>query len=782
MLRGTVLILASLGLSAASLFGQAAGGGAILGRVTDESGGALPGVTIEASSPALPSPRVGVTDGSGTFRLEGLPAGAYRLSFKLLNFVGVARRDLTVLDGQTAKTDATMRLSVSADVLVTGKSTFRNLADVTEPGESLVGIASASTEGAVTAQQIESRPIARAGDVLEAIPGLVISQHSGEGKANQYYLRGFNLDHGTDFSTTVAGMPINMPTHAHGHGYTDLNFVIPEIVSGIQYRKGPYFVEDGDFTTAGSANINYVNVLDKPTALVEGGSDSYLRGLVMGSPNVGEGNLLYALEGVYNNGPWAKPDNYRKYNGVLRYSVGDARNGFAITGMGYQAKWDSTDQIPLRAVQAGEISRFGNIDPSDGGETHRYSLSGEYQHSGERSVTRAVVYGIDYKLNLWSDFTYFLVHPDTGDQFEQADRRQVYGAKVTHRWFARWFGEVDSDNEIGFQARYDNIGNVAIYHTEDRVILSTTRDDKVRQASGAVFFQNDTPWTSRFRTIVGVRGDLYHFGVTGISDPENGGVVTRGIFSPKLSMIFGPFNQTEIYANAGYGFHSNDARGATITVDPSTGDREHRVTPLARAKSAELGVRSLPLPGWQTTVALWGLDIASELVFSGDAGTTEASRPSRRYGIEWANYFRVLPWMTLDTDVSISKARFHDEDPVGNRIPGAVQNVIAAGVSVTSLGNFFGSLRVRYFGPRPLIEDNSVRSNATTTVNALLGYDLIRGLRVQLDVFNVFNARASDIDYSYTSRLPGEPIDGVNDIHFHPTQPRSARVAAVLGF
>jgi hypothetical protein len=723
-----------------------------------------------------------VTDGSGTFRLEGLPAGAYRLSFKLLNFVGVARRDLTVLDGQTAKTDATMRLSVSADVLVTGKSTFRNLADVTEPGESLVGIASASTEGAVTAQQIESRPIARAGDVLEAIPGLVISQHSGEGKANQYYLRGFNLDHGTDFSTTVAGMPINMPTHAHGHGYTDLNFVIPEIVSGIQYRKGPYFVEDGDFTTAGSANINYVNVLDKPTALVEGGSDSYLRGLVMGSPNVGEGNLLYALEGVYNNGPWAKPDNYRKYNGVLRYSVGDARNGFAITGMGYQAKWDSTDQIPLRAVQAGEISRFGNIDPSDGGETHRYSLSGEYQHSGERSVTRAVAYGIDYKLNLWSDFTYFLVHPDTGDQFEQADRRQVYGAKVTHRWFARWFGEIDSDNEIGFQARYDNIGKVAIYHTEDRVILSTTRDDKVRQASGAVFFQNDTPWTSRFRTIVGVRGDLYHFGVTGISDPENGGVVTRGIFSPKLSMIFGPFNQTEIYANAGYGFHSNDARGATITVDPSTGDREHRVTPLARAKSAELGVRSLPLPGWQTTVALWGLDIASELVFSGDAGTTEASRPSRRYGIEWANYFRVLPWMTLDTDVSISKAGFRDEDPVGNRIPGAVQNVIAAGVSVTSLGNFFGSLRLRYFGPRPLIEDNSVRSNATTTVNALLGYELIRGLRVQLDVFNVFNAKVSDIDYYYTSRLPGEPIDGVNDIHFHPTQPRSARVAAVLGF
>jgi hypothetical protein len=453
------VIVVLLLLGAQTILGQPSGTGAIEGQVCDESGSALPGVTVEVKGPSLAAARVTATDALGKYRLEGLPAGSYEVAFRLLGLMGVARSNLVLAAGGTAKADARMRLSVSADVMVSGKRTFRNLADATEAGESLTGIADAASQGAVVASQIELRPIARAADVLETIPGVVISQHSGEGKANQYYLRGFNLDHGTDFSTTVAGMPINLPTNAHGHGYTDLNFVIPELVSGIQYKKGPYFVEDGDFTTAGSANINYANVLEESIARVDGGSFDYTRALVAGSPRVGEGNLLYGLEAVYNNGPWVKGDNYRKFNGVLRYSVGDARNGFALTAMGYQGTWDSTDQIPLRAVEDGQIPRLGTIDPSDGGETHRYSLSGEYQRSDATSVTRATVYAIDYELNLWSNFTYFLEHPDTGDQFEQADRRQVYGVKATHRWFAGMFG-VDAENEVGFQGRFDDIGRV----------------------------------------------------------------------------------------------------------------------------------------------------------------------------------------------------------------------------------------------------------------------------------------------------------------------------------
>jgi hypothetical protein len=774
------LCLALLAAAVSPLLAEGPAAGSLAGRVADDAGAALPGVTVEVRGPALAASLVGVTDAEGGYRFDGLPPGTYAVAFRLIGFVGIPRREVEVAPGATASVNATLPLSVSADVLVTGKKTFRSLADVTEPGESLVGIANASTQGVVVAEQIALRPIARAGDVLETIPGVVVSQHSGEGKANQYYLRGFNLDHGTDFATSLAGMPVNLPTHAHGHGYTDLNFVIPELIGGIRYQKGPYFVEDGDFTTAGSADIHYVDALDETIARADGGSFDYARGLLAGSPALGEGHLLYALEGAYDNGPWTHGDNSRKFNGVLRYSVGDARDGFAVTGMGYQAKWNATDQVAERAVAGGFLSRFGTLDPTDGGASHRYSLSAEWQRSGAASMTRAVVYGVDSKLDLFSNFTYFLDHPDTGDQFEQADDRNVYGASVTHRWFARLFG-VDAENEVGFQGRFDDIHAIGLFHTEERRRLSTTRLDRVQQASGALFAQTDIPWTSQFRTIVGLRGDLYHFDVTGISDPENGGALTRGILSSKLSLIFGPFGQTEIYANAGYGFHSNDARGATITVDPSTGDPAQRVTPLARARAGEVGVRSLPLPGWQTTVAFWGLDLASELVFVGDSGTTEASRPSRRYGVEWSNAFRVRPWMTLDADLSLSKARFRDSDRAGPFIPGAVESVAGAGVSVDRLGDFSGSLRLRYFGPRPLIEDDSVRSRASTTVNALLGYELVRGLRAQVEIFNLFDARVSDVDYLYASRLPGEAAGGVEDVHFHPIQPRSVRVTLRLG-
>src|SRR5262245_21820699 len=313
--------------------------------------------------------------------MDTLTPGVYTVSFGLASFEGVTRGGVAVREGDVARADAMLRLSVSADVVVTAKKTLRDLADVNEPGQSLIGLAGAATQGVVLPEQIEMRPLSRAGDVLEAVPGVVVSQHSGEGKANQYYLRGFNLDHGTDFATTLAGMPVNLPTHAHGHGYTDLNFVIPELVSVIQYKKGPYFVEDGDFTTAGSANISYANVLDHTLARVDGGSYDYVRGLLAGSPRVGDGNLLYGLEGVYDNGPWARPDNFQKYNGVLRYSLGDARNGFAVTAMGYASRWNATDQVAERAVDEGVIGRFGNLDPTDGGETHRYSLSAEWQRS-----------------------------------------------------------------------------------------------------------------------------------------------------------------------------------------------------------------------------------------------------------------------------------------------------------------------------------------------------------------------------------------------------------------
>jgi outer membrane receptor protein involved in Fe transport len=750
----------------------------VAGAVRDETGGALPGVTVELRS-ANSAPLVAATDGRGGFRFDSVQAGHYQAAFTLINFASI-RREIDVASAGVARLDATLHLSLSADVTVTGKRTFANLADVENPAGNLVGIAQSASQGAITARQLDARPILRAGEVLETVPGVVISQHSGEGKANQYYLRGFNLDHGTDFSTTVAGMPVNLPTHAHGQGYSDLNFLIPELVSGVQYSKGPYFADQGDFATAGSVNINYASVLDKPLARVGGGGEGFGRAVVAASPNAGTGHLLAAFETEHNDGPWDNPDHYRKVNGVLRYSRGDAVNGLSVTAMGYRAKWNSTDQVPQRAIDEGIIDRFGAIDPTDGGDTYRYSGTVEWQRSRNNATTKIVAYGIGYDLNLFSNFTLFLDDPVHGDQFHQADHRFVTGGRATYTRIDRW-GAREVQNTVGLQLRNDDITTVGLYHTQARKLLDTVSQDSVLETSAGGFAQNEVSWTPWLRTLAGVRVDGYRFGVDA-GDPENGGARRAGIVSPKGGVAIGPFKGTELYANAGLGFHSNDARGTTITRDPGTGEAVDPVTPLVRARGAEAGIRSVAVPHLQTSLTAWTLSLASELVFTGDAGTTEPSRPSHRYGIEFANYYAPRPWLILDGDVSWSRARFTESGPAGDYIPGSVATVISGGATLDRLHNVFGSVRLRYFGARALIEDNSVRSKATSLINLEGGYAFTRRLKLAVDVFNLLDARDSDIDYYYASRLIGEPAGGVNDVHLHPTLPRTARVNLIVGF
>jgi hypothetical protein len=752
--------------------------GAVVGVVRDETGGALPGVSVELRL-AGDGRREAITDTGGEFRFDQVAPGGYQLSFSLVNFASV-RRDVEVPATGAARGDAVLHLALNADVTVTGKRTFSNLADVENPAENLVGVAQSASQGAITARQLDARPIMRAGEVLETVPGVVISQHSGEGKANQYYLRGFNLDHGTDFATTVAGMPVNMPTHGHGHGYSDLNFLIPELVSGVQFSKGPYFADQGDFATAGSANINYANGLDQRIVRVQGGDQGFGRALVAVSPRVGAGQLLAGLEVGHNDGPWVRGDNFRKVNGVIRYTRGDAANAWSMTGMAYRARWNSTDQVPARAIQSGLIGRFGNIDPTNGGDTYRYSGSFEWQRTRGNATTKITAYGIGYDLNLYSNFTYFLDDPVNGDQFHQADHRFVSGAKGTYKRIDRWRG-FESQNTFGVQLRNDDISPVGLYHTRGRQQLEVTRQDDVLQTSAGAFAQNETAWRPWLRTLAGIRVDGYRFGVEELL-PENSGVELAGIASPKGGVVLGPWRGTEWYANAGFGFHSNDARGATITVDPSTGEPADRVTPLARARGAEIGVRTVAVPHLQVSATLWTLSLDSELIFVGDAGTTEAGRPSHRSGVELASYYTPRRWLILDGDLTWSSAHFTDADPAGDQIPGSIETVVSGGVTVDSLHNIYGSLRLRYFGPRALIEDNSVRSKATGLLNAEVGYKLRPNVKIGVDLFNLLDARASDIDYFYPSRLRGEPAEGIDDIHLHPTLPRTARVSLVLGF
>ena len=771
----TAVRVAALLLCTASL--AAAQQARLSGTLRDETGATLPGVLVELRSGTAAVQHTH-SDERGQYRFDTIAPGRAELSFTLVNFATVRRA--IVVGADTLTVDAVMHLVLSADVTVTGKSTFTNLADAAAPEQDLIGIAQSASQGAVTARQLETRPIMRPGDVLETVPGVVISQHSGEGKANQYYLRGFNLDHGTDFATTVAGMPVNMPTHGHGHGYSDLNFLIPELASGVQFSKGPYFAEHGDFATAGTANINYTNTLARPIVRVGGGGDSFGRVLLAAAPALGTGTLLGAIELEHSDGPWERPDDLNKVNGIVRFSRGDTRNGFSATLMGYHATWNSTDQIPERAIEDGRIGRFGLVDATDGGESSRYSASVEWQRASGNSSTRLTAYGLKYDLDLFSNFTYFLDDPVNGDQFQQTDHRFVTGSRLTHRRIGRWASR-PTENTVGVQFRNDAISDIGLYHTRQRQQLETIRHDSVRQTSAGTFAQNQTEWTPWLRTLAGVRVDGYRFGVDS-AIPENGGTDYAGVVSPKGGVVFGPFAKTEIYVNAGLGFHSNDARGATIAVDPVTGEPARRVTPLARATGAEIGLRTVRIPHLQMTVTAWTLGLDSELVFIGDAGTTDAGRPSRRQGIEWTTYYRPKPWFVLDADVALSHARFTDGDPAGDHIPGAVATVVSAGATVDTVRNVFGSVRWRYFGPRALVEDDSVRSKATSLVNLTAGYKLTSSIRVALDVFNLFNAADSDVDYFYKSRLPGEPISGIDDLHIHPTVPRSARVSLIVGF
>lgn len=651
---------------------------------------------------------------------------------------------------------------------------------VTAKREHLIGKVDSASQGTVLSNQLDNRPVLRPGEILEVVPGLIVTQHSGDGKANQYFLRGFNLDHGTDFATRVDGIPVNMPTHAHGQGYSDLNFLIPELVERVEYKKGTYYAEEGNFSAAGATDIRYRRRLDQPLmAEISSGQDGFTRGLLAFSTPVAGGDLLIGAEYGNNDGPWDLKEGYRKSSGVAKFSRGDADSGLALTAMGYNGHWRSTDQVPARAVTDGDISRFGNIDPTDGGMTHRYSVSLDAWHALGAGRIDANLYGIDYQLDLISNFTYAIdqIH---GDQFEQYDNRHVAGGTIAYNQLLDLFGR-EGTFKSGVQIRYDDIAPVALYRTQERIRFATVREDRVRQGSYSAYLSQGLQWAPWLRSELGVRADYFQFDVRS-SLAANSGTANDSIVSPKLALVFGPWAKTEYFLDVGRGFHSNDARGTTITVDPNDGaSPASKVTPLVRATGAEVGLRTAIIPHVQLAASVWTLKLDSELLFTGDGGTTEPSRATRRYGVEVGAYYSPIEQLVADVDLAWSHSRFTEFDPAGDRIPNAVESVASVGLTYNSPRGFFGGARLRYFGPAPLIEDNSVRSNSTTLVNLEGGYRFTHNLSLNLTVFNLFNRRDNDITYLYESQLPGEAA-AVTDIHFHPVESRSIRAAVTLKF
>ncbi|MHC4048301.1 TonB-dependent receptor [Bradyrhizobium sp. 25ACV] len=681
--------------------------------------------------------------------------------------------------------------------------------DVRSVASGAKGQPSMASEISVSGEEINARPFTRPGEALEAVPGLIVTQHSGEGKANQYFLRGYNLDHGTDLAITVDGVPVNMRTHAHGQGYADLNWLIPETIAAVDVRKGPYFADEGDFASAGSVHIGLID-RTRGIAQVTAGSFGYRRLLGMDSAKAGDGSVLVASEiGTYN-GPWENPDKLRKLNGLVRFSQGTATDGVSVTGMAYANKWNSTDQVPQRAIASGFLDRFGSEDPSDGGNTNRFALSGRIAQSDDLGSWKANAYVVKSQLDLFNNFTYFLSDPVLGDQFHQHDDRLMAGANISRTLNGALAG-LPMQTSFGLQSRYDAI-DLALTNTFQRGFLASVRSDKVGEGSVGVYAENTVRWTDWLRTTVGWRGDYYAADVTSRFNANNSGRTDAALGSPKFRMVLGPFNQTEFFFGAGYGMHSNDARGATTTEDPS--DPATGLTPsplLVRTKGAEVGVRSRIVPGLDTSLSLFILDQDSEILFSGDAGDTSATRASRRYGFEWTNHYRPRSWIDIDADLAMTHARFRGYDSEqadvyaslagypeaqignapGNYIPNAPAMVASAGVTLGERTGWFGTLRWRYLASSPLTEDNAFRSSATSIFNGRLGYRIDNGWRLQLDVLNLLNTRANQISYAYGSLLKTDTLynlcasgtaptsvcqNGVMDYVLHPVEPLTVRL------
>jgi outer membrane receptor protein involved in Fe transport len=653
------------------------------------------------------------------------------------------------------------------------------MSNITITGNSQMGEAVSASMGTVVAEQIEQRPISRAGEILETVPGLIVTQHSGEGKANQYFLRGFNLDHGTDMATFIDGMPINNRTHAHGQGYTDINFIIPEMIESLDYSKGPYYAKEGDFANAGAVRMHSKSVMDDSLIKLGLGQFGYQRLLLAGGTNdiLSDGDsFIAALDTTRYDGPWDVAQDQEKYSAMAKYTFGNAINGGNVSFMGFDNTWIATDQIPQRYIDAGG-DRYDSLDDTTGGKTHRYSVSYEGWNDIAGKALQSNLYIIDYGLELFANHTY-ATDPINGDQIRQYDERKIIGGSFLFDVLPTDKGEW----QFGMDIRHDNIGDVSLSATKERKTREVLIRHKVQETGFGLFLQNNHSWTDNFRTQVGARFDYLQADVENRLTGEKNDT-SDNMVSPKLSAIYSTSERTHWFANYGQGYHSNDSRG----FSEGSAASDDKADVFARSEGADLGVQSQLTDTLQVAASLWWLTLESELIFVGDNGETEASDKSARKGVEGSIFWQPESWLIIDSDIAFSQARLQPKGESQQFIPGAIERVFSLGIAVHDFGDWDAGLRVRHFGDFALNEDNSERADAVTMLNAQLGYDFTPALSGSFEVINLTNEKGNDITYLYESRLPavnGNPAEtaDVEDVHLHPTEPRMVRASIAYTF
>ncbi|WP_236709324.1 TonB-dependent receptor [Acetobacter tropicalis] len=666
---------------------------------------------------------------------------------------------------------------------------------VTASRRDLLGRAGTASEGSLTAREIQLRPVYRVGQILEAVPGLVVTSHSGEGKANQFLLRGFNLDHGTDLASFIDDMPVNGVSNAHGQGYTDLNFLIPEVLAGVDYTKGPFHADIGDFGVAGSDHMKLADDIPRQISLSAGTMGDYRAYIGSTTHFSNTGRWVNAFNISHSDGPWKYPDNARSIRALSRYTYGSAKNGFDLTGMFYRGQWRATNDQPLDAYHEGLIGRYGSLDPTDGGFSERYSLSGHYHLARDNWKWVTSAFAVHDRLTLWNNFTHYLDDPVNGDQQQQDETRTTVGGSSVYTRQDH-VGLVRTETRIGVQGRYD-ILYVDRRHTRQRVTLAncpssleatipyTCNADNINLGSVGLFVQNTTHWLPWLRMIVGLRED-YQGGTDENLVDNSLTQKHQWLFQPKGSLVFGPWKKTELYLSGGRGFHSNDFRSVSgsYTSDEFT-KGSVKVPLMTSAVSGEVGVRTTPFSHLHLQAAAFIIDFDSELSYDGDAGVTSPGPASRRQGVEFSAQYNPFTWLEFNTDLSFAKARYRGHNLSSYGIDGAyVTNapnfVWSFGVMVDR-GPWYGGLQVRWLGGYPLIEDNSLRSSGYQEVNMNLGYRFNKKIKLEASVFNVFNTRAYAAQYAYDYRLT--PTAAVQTgATGHPLEPISARLAVTADF
>jgi len=633
-----------------------------------------------------------------------------------------------------------------------------------------------SSEQLIPGKDFEVRPQGRPADVLRLIPGLIIAQHQGGGKAEQYLIRGFDADHGTDLALFIDGLPVNLRSHAHGQGYADLHFLIPETVEVVDVLKGPYFPEYGDFDTAGVVNFRTKDFVSENTLEIAGGSFNTQRYLALLSPTRDALKTFVAVEGYHNDGPFDHPSRYDRLNVFAKASATLAENmKLSLWASFSQANWRGSGQIPERAVRKGLIDRFGSIDPSEGGQyTTRDNLNVDYlwRLTDNQRVT-AHAYATYYELSLVNDFTFFLNHRDplVGDEINQRDRRMLAGFDTQYEVRARPLG-VAVTATVGFQYRVDT-PNVVLASATERHQTGVSQDVDVVEQSSSPFVKVDIVPIDKVRLMAGVRADVFNFhGTQHVNTAEGNltGNITREHLGEKANLILGPWSDTEFFANYGTGFHSNDARA--VLADP-------KLTALPTAEGYEFGLKTRLLPRTELFATYWILNLQSELVFNGDAGTTEALGPTHRAGVEVGAKVRLLDWLTFTGDFTdTTDAEFvHPTLVEGDRQPGRAIPLAPIWTARWDLTarlpwGLASSLEMRYLGDRPADPARAQTARGYTLFNWTTRYRY-KNLEAFLSIENLVDTEYREGQFFFVSRLPGEPAEGVPDIHFTPGAPRS---------